>query len=823
MLSFFFFSFCPLFIVRLRKLRRIMQDQRVCPGRTGKKCGVFMSPLIRDPHIHCPRCRGNKCTIDNTCIICKSWPPEQWDLSSKKKSYAFSKARRGRSVSLSASPAPSVVGTSVGRPSVPPASPPPSRDQVVMGGQPSVGVSVGCLGSAPSGSVTMATGYVSDDIAASPVPPPASGGEGGQERLPPACSPIPGLRSTRLPSPSKRVKRVDTSGSAHSGLSRSPSTERERGGKRRGKRSRSPSRYRSRSSSGERRGRGSRYRQQFRERRDRYSDMERSRRSRSPSPLKKSSDQHSRSRDFYRERSHDRRDSREYRTRDSRKRSLYRSRSRERAYRSRTPSERGGLAGRCDKSGTSLPKKKKRSEVGAVRHMIQNVMSSFQKSLEAFGENTSNSSSAGASSRGTPSPRGERPAKSVSSARQGGASSSRARASSCHEEREREERARRSMRRLDCSTGDRGQSPTRKRRRSRSPSVISLSGSDNVSLHPSDSLSNEADGGSEMRATDPPASVTPGADASRSGSRTSRDRTPQPGPSSQPQADTAPRERRDGERHDARAFPATPGEGEDERAGSTEPPVLEKDAPFRQVLKSIRDFHGFPTPPETTPHPDRSAMARHLGLPLDHAPALHLPASQLTKALVDDTNAHMRKFDGDQTQGAFLPIPGRRSRRFYRTSEPLFPAPCQIPPGVALLVQESSTDVKRRSTTFSKSLSSSQEVLLSSACETASWIDLALPACSNFGSHLPADARPEFERMMLSVGRAVEFLASQVVTALGNHVLAKRDSLLRDPQSMVPVEALSRLRHAPLPSSSAAIFPTPLLNVFLHAEFISAL
>ena len=378
------------------------------------------------------------------------------------------------------------------------------------------------------------------------------------------------------------------------------------------------------------------------------------------------------------------------------------------------------------------------------------------------------------------------------------------------------------MRRPDRSTGDRGQSPTRKRRRSRSPSVISLSGSDNVSLHPSDSLSNEADGGSEMRATDPPASVTPGADASRSGSRTSRGRSPQPGPSSQPQADTAPRERHNDEHHDASTFPAAPGEGENERAGSTEPPVLEKDAPFRQVLKSIRDFHGFPTPPETAPHPDRSAMARYLGLPLDHAPALHLPASQLTKALLDDTNAHMRKFDEDQTQGAFLPIPGRRSRRFYRTSEPLFPAPYQIPPGVAPLVQESSTDVKRRSTTFSPSLSSSQEVLLSSACETASWIDLALPACSNFGSLLPTDAKPEFERMMLSVGRAVEFLASQVVTALGNHVLAKRDSLLRDPQSMVPVEALSRLRHASLPSASAAIFPTPLLNDALSKSRASA-
>ena len=222
------------------------------------------------------------------------------------------------------------------------------------------------------------------------------------------------------------------------------------------------------------------------------------------------------------------------------------------------------------------------------------------------------------------------------SSRQGGASSSRARSPSRLEEREREERSRRSTRRPDRSSGDRGQSPPRKRRCSRSPSALSFSGSDNVSLHPSDSLSNEVDGESEMHAPTLPASVPPGADAGRSGSRTSRDRSPQPGPSFQTQSDAAPRERRAGERRDARSFPAAPGGEEDERAGSTEPPVLEKDAPFRQVLKSIRDYHGFPTPPETTPHPDRSAMARHLGLPLDHAPALHLPASQLTKALIDD-------------------------------------------------------------------------------------------------------------------------------------------------------------------------------------------
>ena len=99
-------------------------------------------------------------------------------------------------------------------------------------------------------------------------------------------------------------------------------------------------------------------------------------------------------------------------------------------------------------------------------------MSGFQKSLDAFGNNASNSSSAGASSRGTPSPREERPAKSVSSSRQGGASSSHARAPSRLEEREREERSHRSTRRPDHSSGDRGQSPPRKRKRITSRSTL---------------------------------------------------------------------------------------------------------------------------------------------------------------------------------------------------------------------------------------------------------------------------------------------------------------------------------------------------------------
>ena len=130
---------------------------------------------------------------------------------------------------MSASPAPSVAGTSFGRPSVSPASPPPSRDQVVMGGQTSAGVTIRCHGSAPSGSVTMATSEINDDVVpASSDPPPASSGEGGQEKQSPACSPIPGLSSNRLLSPVRRERHLDPSGSSLAGPPpRSPSVERE--------------------------------------------------------------------------------------------------------------------------------------------------------------------------------------------------------------------------------------------------------------------------------------------------------------------------------------------------------------------------------------------------------------------------------------------------------------------------------------------------------------------------------------------------------------------------------------------------------------------
>ena len=65
--------------------------------------------------------------------------------------------------------------------------------------------------------------------------------------------------------------------------------------------------------------------------------------------------------------------------------------------------------------------------------------------------------------------------------------------------------------------------------------------------------------------------------------------------------------------------------------------------------------------------------------------------------------------------------------------------------------------------------------------------------------------------MILSGSRALEFLASQGTTALGNLVLSRRDSLLADVRSTIPVEEVAQLKYSPLPET-VSIFPSPLLD-----------
>ena len=159
----------------------------------------------------------------------------------------------------------------------------------------------------------------------------------------------------------------------------------------------------------------------------------------------------------------------------------------------------------------------------------------------------------------------------------------------------------------------------------------------------------------------------------------------------------------------------------------------------------------------------------------------------------------------------FLPVPGRRQRRYYGTSTSSFPGPYSVPPGMTSITMEKASEVRKRSVSLSASQVSSMETMLSGMCEVASWLDWWLSTCGGYRDHLPVEVRADFERLMISGSRALEFLASQGCTTLGNLVLARRDALLADVRSTVQAEEVARLRYSPLPQS-AAIFPHALLD-----------
>ena len=159
----------------------------------------------------------------------------------------------------------------------------------------------------------------------------------------------------------------------------------------------------------------------------------------------------------------------------------------------------------------------------------------------------------------------------------------------------------------------------------------------------------------------------------------------------------------------------------------------------------------------------------------------------------------------------FLPVPGRRHRRYYRTSSSSFPGPYSVPPGVTSITLEKACEARKRSVSLSASQVSSLETMLSGVCEVSSWLDWWLSTCGGFREHLPDEVRADFERLILSGSRALEFLASQGCTALGNLVLSRQDSLLADVRSTVPAEEVARLRYSPLPEM-VALFPSPLLD-----------
>ena len=126
----------------------------------------------------------------------------------------------------------------------------------------------------------------------------------------------------------------------------------------------------------------------------------------------------------------------------------------------------------------------------------------------------------------------------------------------------------------------------------------------------------------------------------------------------------------------------------------------------------------------------KTSLASAYGLAADSYPAFSLPLSPLLSTLLIDLNSDLSKFMEDQTVHGFLPVPGRRQRRYYGTSTSSFPGPYSVPPGMTSITMEKASEVRKRSVSLSASQVSSMETMLSGMCEVASWLDWWLPRSS---------------------------------------------------------------------------------------------
>ena len=213
--------------------------------------------------------------------------------------------------------------------------------------------------------------------------------------------------------------------------------------------------------------------------------------------------------------------------------------------------------------------------------------------------------------------------------------------------------------------------------------------------------------------------------------------------------------------HGGRSFPAPSGAADDDRSSTFDSVALDKDDSFRSVLCLIRDFHSLEKPASVAPNRCKNSLAPVYELQSVSSPALHLPLSPLLRSLLENTNSALSKFVVNQTVHGFLPIPGHRHRRYYRTSSFSFPGPYSVPPGLAPLTLERVSESRKCSVSLSRSQVSCLETMLSSVCEVTSWLDWWLSTCGSFREYLTNEERGTFERLMLSGSRALEFLGGQ--------------------------------------------------------------
>ena len=181
-----------------------------------------------------------------------------------------------------------------------------------------------------------------------------------------------------------------------------------------------------------------------------------------------------------------------------------------------------------------------------------------------------------------------------------------------------------------------------------------------------------------------------------------------------------------------RRSPAPLGAVDDDRSSAFESVDFAQDDSFRAVLDLIRNFHGMEEPAGVPSARCKTSLASAYGLMSEVSPAFTLPASPLLRTLLADINLALSKFLEDQTVHGFLPVPGRRHRRYYSTSSSSFPGPYTVPPGVTSITLEKVNEAKKWSVSLSASQVSSMETMLSGVCEVSSWLDWWLSTCGGF-------------------------------------------------------------------------------------------
>ena len=238
-----------------------------------------------------------------------------------------------------------------------------------------------------------------------------------------------------------------------------------------------------------------------------------------------------------------------------------------------------------------------------------------------------------------------------------------------------EEASHQSRRRHRSSSGGTGRA-SKKRPRDRSPSPIRSSCRRETSYRSSDSSEEE-------RAVSPPptSGLVPGGTPGDLCPALAGDCSPRPGPSGLRRRSSAVADRsRSG--FGGHLSPPPPGEAVDDHSSAFDSLDIDQNDSFRSVLALIRNFHDMEEPAGVPSARCKTSLASIYGLMSETSPAFHLPISPLLRSLLDDTNLALSKFLEDQTVHGFLPVSGRRHRRYYCTSSSSFPGPYSVPPGV---------------------------------------------------------------------------------------------------------------------------------------------